>query len=193
MQVHLKIDFTLFQILHNLDGGTVPIHFDIGENFDVWFSYHILLLFIGHMNEIKHSIINLIRSTIGVSLLGWTTSKSKLVQVEHNISLLQSCVQAKKFYVLGLSIFNETSYIDTWCVLWDESIFVYTSHYLGQYHHNTISILVDMKVLAWYMYPNGISPQNPQILVPVPKKWKIHIIYSSDIKKRWYQSNLMST
>lgn len=35
MQVHLKIDFTLFQILHNLDGGTVPIHFDIGENFDV--------------------------------------------------------------------------------------------------------------------------------------------------------------
>ena len=52
MQVHLKIDFTLFQFLHILDGVMVLIHFDIGKNSDVCFSCHILLLFISHMNEI---------------------------------------------------------------------------------------------------------------------------------------------
>lgn len=61
---------------------------------------------------------------------------------------LFSCAQAKKFYVLGLSIVNKTSYIHTWWVSQAESIFVYPSDYLGQYHHNTISMLVNMKVLA---------------------------------------------
>ena len=107
------------------------------------------------------------------------------MQVEHNISLLQTCAQAKKFYVLGLSILNETSYIDTWWVSQGENIFVYPSHYLGRYHHNTILILVDMKVLAWYMDPNGISPQNPQILLPYryPKNEKF-TLYTQVVSKK---------
>jgi hypothetical protein len=81
---------------------------------------------------------------------------------------------------LCVSILQCQSNNDSWWVCQVERIFLYPSYYLGQFHSkpyiNTRMISHGMKVLAWYIDPNGTCT----LLVSKNVKFSLYI-------PEWYQ------
>ena len=83
-----------------------------------------------------------------------------------------------------------------WWVCQDDRIFMWPTYYLDQYHSKPYCYLGDiclgMKVLQWYMDPNGIKNKNT-INYPYPtgvkKMCNPHYRYPNDIKKDKHQTN----